>query len=180
MLKNYLLIAFRNLWRNKSYTSINLFGLSIGIAATLLILIYILFEFSYDQFHKNIDSIYRISVVHQKEGKAEYESHIYTPPIGPAMKKDFHGKFALQIMFIDENKTYAYELAELSREIKPNEVQINTPTRSCDVIPLQKDELKKIEKMFHGLNTISVYTSRKPLTNPLDKAELIKRRRMEL
>ena len=89
MFSNYLKIAFRNLWRNKSYTVINLFGLSIGIAATLLIVIYILFEFSYDQFHENKDSIYRISVVHQKEGKMEYESPVYTPPIGPAMKKDF-------------------------------------------------------------------------------------------
>ena len=96
MLKNYLLIAFRNLWRNKSYTFINLFGLSIGIAATLLILIYILFEFSYDQFHQNKDSIYRISVIHQKEGKLEYESPIYTPPIGPAMKKDFPEAILLQ------------------------------------------------------------------------------------
>ena len=83
-------------------------------------------------------------------------------------------------MCINENKECAHQLVELAREIKPDEVQINTPTRSCDVIPLQKNELKKIEKMFHGLNTISVYTSRKPLTNPLDKAELIKRRRMEL
>ena len=96
------------------------------------------------------------------------------------MRKRFKGKFALQIMFINDNKESAYKLAELTREIKPDEVQINTPTRPCNVVPLQKNELKKIEKMFHGLNTISVYTSQKPSTNPLDKAELIKRRRMEL
>ena len=96
------------------------------------------------------------------------------------MRKSFKGKFAIQIMFINENKEYAHQIAELTREIKPDEVQINTPTRPCDVVPLQKNELKKIEKMFHGLNTISVYTSQKISTNPLDKSELIKRRRMEM
>ncbi len=89
MFKSYLKIAVRNLWRNKSYTFINLFGLSIGIAATLLIVIYILFQFSYDRFHVNKDSLYRISVSHQNEGKLEYESPVYTPSIGPTMKRDF-------------------------------------------------------------------------------------------
>ena len=89
MFINLLKVTFRNLLRNKSYAFINLFGLSVGIAATLLILIYILFEFSYDQFHKNSDTIFRISVIHKKAGNPEYESPVYTPPIGPAMKMDF-------------------------------------------------------------------------------------------
>jgi wyosine [tRNA(Phe)-imidazoG37] synthetase (radical SAM superfamily) len=96
------------------------------------------------------------------------------------MRKRFKGRFALQIMFMNKNKECAHQLADLARDINPDQVQINTPTRSCDVIPLQKNELKKIEKIFHGLNTISVYNSQKPLTYPLDKAELIKRRRTEL
>jgi len=96
------------------------------------------------------------------------------------MRKKIKGKFAIQIMFMNENKECASQLAELSREIKPDEVQINTPLRPCSVAPLTKGELDKIEKMFHGLNTISVYTSQKPATNPLDKMELIKRRRKEL
>ncbi|ENO11935.1 hypothetical protein MBGDC06_00266 [Thermoplasmatales archaeon SCGC AB-539-C06] len=88
------------------------------------------------------------------------------------MKKKFHGKFALQIMFINENKNYANELAELSQEIEPDEVQINTPLRPCAVSPLTKKELDNIEKSFAGLNTISVYHSPKPMTYPLDKIEL--------
>jgi len=97
-----------------------------------------------------------------------------------AMKEKFHGKFALQIMFINENKNYAHELAELSREIEPDEVQINTPLRPCVVPPLTKKELDNIEKSFTGLNTISVYHSPKPMVNPLDKLELIRRRRKEI
>ena len=94
------------------------------------------------------------------------------------MKEDFSGKFALQIMFIKENKEYASDLAELAREINPDEVQINTPLRPCSVKPLSKTELKEIEKEFTGLNTLSVYNSPKPKTDPLDKLEIFKRRRL--
>jgi len=97
-----------------------------------------------------------------------------------SMRKKFHGKFALQIMFINENKNYANELAELTSEIETDEIQINTPLRPCAALPLTKKELDNIEKSFIGLNTISVYHSTKPMTDPLDKIELFKRRRMEL
>jgi wyosine [tRNA(Phe)-imidazoG37] synthetase (radical SAM superfamily) len=95
------------------------------------------------------------------------------------LRRDFRGKFALQIMFMGENKNYAHELAKLAREIQPDEVQINTPLRPCNVKPLLKGELDEIEKKFIRLNTISVYHSPKPMTDPLDKLELIKRRRLE-
>ncbi|RLI64924.1 MAG: radical SAM protein [Candidatus Asgardarchaeum californiense] len=94
------------------------------------------------------------------------------------MKEEFTGKFALQMMFIKENKDYASDLAELAREINPDEVQINTPLRPCPVQPLSKTELERIEKEFTGLNTLSVYNSTKPKTDPLDKLEIFKRRRL--
>ena len=61
MLKNYLKIAFRNLSRNKLYSSINIFGLAAGLAVCLLIMLYILDEKSYDQHHKDGDRIYRLA-----------------------------------------------------------------------------------------------------------------------
>lgn len=60
MFKNYFKIAFRNLWRNKLYSFINIFGLAMGIAAFLLILEYVSFEKSVNGFHKNSSSIYRL------------------------------------------------------------------------------------------------------------------------
>ena len=94
------------------------------------------------------------------------------------LRKEFHGKFALQIMFMKENKDYAADLANLAREINPDEVQINTPLRPCPVKPLTETELERIEKEFTGLNTLSVYNSPKPKTDPLDKLEIFKRRRL--
>ncbi len=89
MFKSYFLMALRNLKKHRTYTLINVFGLAIGLGATILILLYLQFEISYDRFHKNADSIYRISIRHLQEGQFEGESHIFTPPFGPDMKKDF-------------------------------------------------------------------------------------------
>ena len=58
MIKNYLKIAFRNLWRNKGFSFINISGLAIGMAAAILILLWIQSEMSYDQFHSKKDRIY--------------------------------------------------------------------------------------------------------------------------
>jgi putative ABC transport system permease protein len=58
VLKNYLKIAFRNLWRNKGFSVINIVGLAIGMASALLILLWIENEISYDQFHAKKDRIY--------------------------------------------------------------------------------------------------------------------------
>lgn len=59
MLKNYFKIAFRNLFKNKVYSFINIFGLAIGIACCLLIGLYVQNEWSYDTFHSKSDRIYR-------------------------------------------------------------------------------------------------------------------------
>ncbi len=89
MFKNYFLMAFRNLKKHRTYALINVFGLAIGLSAALLILLYLQFEISYDRFHENTDSIYRVCIRHIREGRSEMESHVFTPPIGPDMKKDF-------------------------------------------------------------------------------------------
>lgn len=62
MFKNYLKIAIRNLTRQKIYTIINVLGLSVGIASCLLITMFVVNEFSYDKFHLNADSIYKIAL----------------------------------------------------------------------------------------------------------------------
>ena len=60
MFKNYFTVALRNLLRNKIYASINIAGLSIGLACAMVIILYVKDEVSYDRFHKNVGSIYRI------------------------------------------------------------------------------------------------------------------------
>lgn len=89
MFKNYFLMAFRNLKKHRTYTLINVFGLALGLSATILIFLYLQFEISYDRFHENANSIYRVCIQNLREGRFEGETHVFTPPIGPDMKKDF-------------------------------------------------------------------------------------------
>lgn len=60
MFKNYLKIAFRNLWRHRVFSFINIMGLTVGMTACFLIFLYIRFELSYDSFHAKADRTYRI------------------------------------------------------------------------------------------------------------------------
>jgi len=60
MIKNFFKIAWRNLFRNKVYSFINVFGLTVGITCFLLIALYIFDELTYDRFHKQAENIYRV------------------------------------------------------------------------------------------------------------------------
>src|SRR5882762_8221824 len=61
MLKNYLKIALRSILRHKAYSIINISGLAIGMASSILIMLWVQNELSYDRFHTNADQIYRIA-----------------------------------------------------------------------------------------------------------------------
>ena len=62
MFKNYLIVALRNIRKQSFYSSVNIFGLATGIAASLFILVYIVDELSYDTFHQDASNIYRIGL----------------------------------------------------------------------------------------------------------------------
>ena len=60
MIKHYFKIVLRNLWRNKTYSFINIFGLTLGLVCFLLIALYVFDELTYDSFHKQSNNTYRI------------------------------------------------------------------------------------------------------------------------
>src|SRR5688572_7763095 len=60
MFKNLFKIAIRNILKDKTYSAINILGLTIGITCSLFLLMYIIDELSFDRYHKNADNIYRI------------------------------------------------------------------------------------------------------------------------
>ena len=88
----------------------------------------------------------------------------------------YAGRLALQIMFMEQNKKYANEIAQIAKEIGPDEVQLNTPLRPCNIRPLPKDEMETIEGYFSGLNTISVYNSGKEDVKPISSEDTLRRR----
>ena len=86
---NYFKIAWRNLLKNKTFSAINILGLSLGIAAFLMIINYLRFEYSYDEMHEKKNRIFRVPmVVTEKDGKEQTFAFTY-PALAPAMKKDF-------------------------------------------------------------------------------------------
>jgi len=91
-------------------------------------------------------------------------------------KSCYKGRLALQIMFMEENKIYAKEIAQIAKEINPDEVQLNTPLRPCGIKPLTKDEMAAIEEYFCGLNTVSVYRAEKKGVKPISSEDTLKRR----
>ena len=88
MLKNYLKIAWRNLWRNKIFSLINVLGLTVGLTACFFIFLYVHFELSYDQFHAKKDRIYRVTC-DVKTPSETIRGGITPWPFGPNMQRDF-------------------------------------------------------------------------------------------
>lgn len=89
MLKNYFKTAWRNLINNKLFSIINITGLSVGIAACLLILQYVSFHLSFDRFNKNASDIYRVTNDRYQNGKLIQHGTITYSSIGKAMQADF-------------------------------------------------------------------------------------------
>jgi putative ABC transport system permease protein len=88
MIKNYLKVAWRNLMKNKVFSFINVFGLSIGLTCCMLISLYLYNEFSYDSYHKNASSVYQLGTTFVKEGKEDRTAN--TPaPMAKTMQMEF-------------------------------------------------------------------------------------------
>ena len=84
----YFKIALRNIIKSPGYAAINIVGLAIGMACSLVILVWVTHELSYDRFHDNADDIYRVVQ------KIHFSDHTTTwaitqGPLGPQLKKDF-------------------------------------------------------------------------------------------
>lgn len=88
MFRNYFKVAFRNLWKNKGYSAINILGLAIGLATCLLIMIYVVDELSYDKFNKKADRIYRVDG-DINFGGTHWILAVAPDPMGATLKKDF-------------------------------------------------------------------------------------------
>lgn len=88
MLKNYFKTAWRNIKRHKGYSLINVIGLAIGVAACLLILQYVSFELSYENFQANKDRIYRVKQDRYDNGKLSTEWAAGAYAVGNSLKEE--------------------------------------------------------------------------------------------
>ncbi len=129
MIKNYLKVMQRNVLRKPVHTALNLSCLSIGIAGTLLILLYLHFELAYDRFHSNASRIYRVTTraikTHEKTIDVNWNS---TPALlAPTIKQEYPGIEAytrLYQFWISENVKFQYD----ENVLEEDEVYAADPT----------------------------------------------------
>ena len=88
MIKNYFIIAIRNLNKYRFYSIINIFGLTLGLTSCLVILLFVRFELSYDKYNVNADRIYRVDWDLLLSGINSYKAAV-TPPVAEAMIRDY-------------------------------------------------------------------------------------------
>ncbi|WP_428235289.1 ABC transporter permease [Gracilimonas sp.] len=103
MLKNYFKIAFRNFYRNKENSIINIFGLSVALLCCIVIFLFVRAELSVDNFHTNADQIYRLTFQEINRPGARHFATT-SPPMGPALVESFPEiEQAVRLRFPDSN-----------------------------------------------------------------------------
>jgi len=88
MLKNYLKLAFRNLRRQKGYAFINIAGLSLGLACSFFIVLWVVDEVSYDRFHEHSDDLY-LAMRHVTLGGQTYTYNSMPTPVADALEQEY-------------------------------------------------------------------------------------------
>lgn len=88
MLRHYLSIAWRNILKKKAISLINILGLTIGIASSILIFLWVNDELKFDKFHKNLENIYRVYST-ERESTGTYSQLAVQAPLGHALKEKY-------------------------------------------------------------------------------------------
>ena len=133
MFKNYFKIAWRNLLRHKIFSFINITGLAIGMAAALIIGIWVQNELSYDRFHANKNSLYKLYLRGTGEGNV-YTGNITTGPMGNALKNDFPEVKNTARIYWTIERLFSYG----DRSIKAKGNDVDKPFLSMFSFPLVK------------------------------------------
>ncbi|MGB3145300.1 MAG: ABC transporter permease [Maribacter sp.] len=148
MFKNYLKIAWRNLIRNKSFSLLNIVGLSIGLAVTALILIWINFEVGYDKFHEKTDRIYQVNNQYPVEG--EIWTWNSTPKImASVIKKDYPEVEAVSRYFYETPFLFSRD----EKRIKSSGTIVDPDFLKIFSFPLLEGNL---ETVFEEVNSVVV------------------------
>ena len=112
MIKNYLTIAIRTLWKNKLFTSINVLGLAIGISASLVIYLLVNYHFTFDKFEKDNDRIYRVVSDFSFSGESYHNSGVASP-LPDAVRKEITGiEAVVPFRTVDEGAKVSVPVAD--------------------------------------------------------------------
>lgn len=148
MFKNYLKIAWRNLIRNKGFSLLNIVGLSIGLAVTALIIIWINFDLGIDQFHTKKDRIYQVYNEYPVEG--EIWTWNSTPKImATTIKKDYPEVESVSRFFYDQE--FLFSLGD--KRMKSTGTIVDPEFLNIFSFPLLEGD---IETVLEGVNSVVI------------------------
>ena len=120
MIRNYLTIALRSIFRNKLTAFINIAGLALAMSSALLIYLFVVDELSYDSYHLNADRTFRVTRNFlNPEGASTLHLAAVSPPFGPLLKNDF-GDFLIRRADIQRGVTVYMEFVpEVAHRERP-------------------------------------------------------------
>ncbi|MEO6166939.1 MAG: ABC transporter permease [Chitinophagales bacterium] len=121
MLKTYLKIAIRNIRRNVVYSTINIVGLAIGIACVILIAFYLIDEWKYDQFFKDVDRVYQVNLNGNFDG-TEFITANSPPTVGPALATAFPEIESYTRIYRPGNTVVRYEAKDTESYFTENRI----------------------------------------------------------
>ncbi len=148
MIRNYFKIAWRNILRNKGFSTLNIVGLSIGMAATTLILLWIVYELGVDQFHEKKDRIYEVYNNHPING--EIWSWNTTPKImASAIKQDYPE--VESVVRVNWTSTFLFSID--NKKLKANGVIVDNDFLNVFSFPLIKGNIISI---FNEVNSVVI------------------------
>jgi putative ABC transport system permease protein len=123
MLCNYFVVALRNILKDKFYSLINVFGLALGTASCIFILIYITDELSFDQFHEKADRTYRVIEFIEPEGSPGEQSSSAPFAVGPNLANEYPAIIESQVRFFNfQSPTLLISEQESKKEFNEPEV----------------------------------------------------------
>lgn len=89
MLRSYIKTALRSLWRKKTFSVLNILGLSVGLGAALVLFLLIRYELSYDTYHTKLSRIYRVTSAYSEGPEGNHFFQGVPVPLAPALRQDF-------------------------------------------------------------------------------------------
>ena len=147
MLKNYLLIALRNSWKNKTYSGINIFGLAMSLAVALLMLLWVKDEVSVDRFHDKGEAIQRIFMVYPQEGGRNIANGNVAYP--------FLQQIETEVPEVEEVMYFGYPSEQLvTREklsYKETGMYSNSGLFKSFSFPIVQGEVDQIDQVLNGI-----------------------------
>lgn len=108
MIRNYLLLAVKHLRKQRVFSVINILGLTVGITCCFMIFLFIMNEFSYDDFHKNGKNIYRVMRVGNNNGERRNVPYL-SPPYGPTLINDYPDAVQASVRLMRDNDLISYD-----------------------------------------------------------------------